>query len=214
MTITISTDQNADTIIAAFDLLARTEPELRRLSNGVTPARLSKPPGTSERSFTETLARIVNCESRTSEAIPRALPAKEPSFTPIHPGRPRRGTLGRNLGKVTSPLPSTTALAGSQISDRDWALVVMWFVALNVLDLGLTLHLVGRGAVEMNPVMAALLDGGWGWAAAFKLATSAGVAAGLWVGRRHLLIRRTGIAFLVLLAAITVYQVVDVWAAS
>ncbi|HAX81683.1 MAG TPA: hypothetical protein DCY40_03825 [Actinobacteria bacterium] len=115
---------------------------------------------------------------------------------------------------MASSLSSTTALAGSQISDRDWALVVMWFVALNVLDLGLTLHLVDRGAVEMNPVMAALLDGGWGWAAAFKLVTSAGVAAGLWVGRRHLLVRRTGIAFLILLAAITVYQVVDVWVAA
>lgn len=99
----------------------------------------------------------------------------------------------------------------SRLSDADWAQVVMWFVALNVLDLGMTLHLVGRGAREMNPIMAALLDAGWEWAALFKVVTTTGVAAGLWLGRRHLLVRRTGIAFVVLFAAVALYQIVDVW---
>ena len=82
-------------------------------------------------------------------------------------------------------------------------------IALNVLDLGLTLHLVGRGAVEMNPVMAALLDAGWEWATLFKVGVTLGVAAGLWWGRSHLFVRRTGIAFVVLFALITLYQVID-----
>ena len=106
-----------------------------------------------------------------------------------------------------------TTLAHRRISDPDWAVVVMWFIALNVLDLGLTLHLIGQGAVEMNPIMATLLDAGWEWAAVFKAGTTAGVAAGLWLGRRHLLVRRTGVAFVVLFATLTVYQVVNVWAA-
>lgn len=106
-----------------------------------------------------------------------------------------------------------TTLADRRMSDPDWAVVVMWFVALNSLDLGLTLHLIGQGAVEMNPIMATLLDAGWEWAAAFKAVTTAGVAAGLWLGRRHLLVRRTGVAFVVFFAALTVYQVVNVWMA-
>lgn len=99
--------------------------------------------------------------------------------------------------------------ASFPLSDRDWLLLVAWFVALNLLDLGLTLHLIARGATEMNPVMAALLDAGWGWAAAFKAIVTLGVAAGLWLGRRHLLVRRTGVAFVVLFAAIVAYQVID-----
>ncbi len=100
-------------------------------------------------------------------------------------------------------------VAGGRLTDRDWSVLVMWFIALNVLDLGLTLHLVGRGAVEMNPVMAALLDAGWEWATLFKVSVTLGVAAGLWWGRRHLFVRRTGIAFVVLFAVITLYQVID-----
>lgn len=98
-----------------------------------------------------------------------------------------------------------------RISDRDWAVVVLWFAALNVLDLGLTLHLINQGAVEMNPIMSTLLDTGWEWAAGFKVVTTAGVATGLWLGRRHLLVRRTGIAFVVLFVALIAYQVVDLW---
>lgn len=106
-----------------------------------------------------------------------------------------------------------TIPAGRRLSDRDWSVVVMWFVALNVLDLGMTLHLVERGAVEMNPVMASLLSAGWEWAAAFKGAVTVGVAAGLWLGRRHQFVRRTGIAFVGLLGLVMVYQLVDLWVA-
>jgi hypothetical protein len=94
-------------------------------------------------------------------------------------------------------------------ADRNWVLVVACFVVLNVADLGLTLHLVSRGASELNPVMARLLEAGWAWAAGFKVIMTLGVAAGLWFGRGHLLVRRTGVAFLMLFAAITAYQVID-----
>ena len=83
----IPTDQTADNIRAVLDLLAKTGPELRRLGKGMTPAQLTKPLGKGERSVTECLAHILNCESRTSEVIILALAAKEPSFTPIHPER-------------------------------------------------------------------------------------------------------------------------------
>jgi len=95
------------------------------------------------------------------------------------------------------------------LPDHVWVLVVAGFVTLSALDLGLTLHLISRGASEVNPAMARLLEAGWGWAAGFKAIVTIGVAAGLWFGRGHLLVRRTGVAFLVLFVAITAYQVID-----
>lgn len=83
----ISTDQTAENISAVLDLLARTGPDLRRLSRGMTAAQLVKPLGKGERSVTECLAHILNCESRAAEVIVLALAAKEPAFVPIHPER-------------------------------------------------------------------------------------------------------------------------------
>lgn len=110
--------------------------------------------------------------------------------------------------------PATAVtVTSSRLSDAGWALVVLWFVSLNILDLGLTLHLINQGAVEMNPIMAALLEARWEWAALFKVLTTTTVATGLWLGRRHLMVRRTGIAFVVFFVALIAYQVVDVWMA-
>ena len=107
-----------------------------------------------------------------------------------------------------------TAISRTRLSDGGWALVVLWFVALNMLDLGLTLHLVNQGAVEMNPIMSALLETRWESAALFKVLTTTAVAAGLWFGRRHLLVRRTGIAFVAFFVLLIAYQVIDVWMAG
>jgi hypothetical protein len=100
-----------------------------------------------------------------------------------------------------------------RLDDVDWLVVVAWFVALNVLDLGLTLHLIEGGAVEMNPIMRSLLDAGWLWAVGFKAVLTVGVAAGLWLGRRHQLVRRVGVAFVTLFVAIIAYELIDIWIA-
>lgn len=97
-----------------------------------------------------------------------------------------------------------------RLDDAGWAQVVLWFLALNILDLGLTLHLIARGATEMNPIMATMLDAGWQWAALYKAVLAGLVAAGLWFGREHRLVRRAGIAFVVLFVALIGYQVIDV----
>jgi hypothetical protein len=101
-----------------------------------------------------------------------------------------------------------------RLDDAGWAQVVLWFIALNVLDLGLTLHLIGQGAVEMNPVMATMLDAGWEWAAVYKASLTGLVALGLWFGRAHRLVRRAGIAFVVLFVAIIAYEILDVVVAA
>lgn len=95
--------------------------------------------------------------------------------------------------------------------ERAWAGLIGCFVALNVLDLALTAHLISRGAVELNPIMAMLLDSGWQAAAGLKASVTLGVAVGLWWGRDHRLVRRTGVGFVVLFAAITAYQTLGVW---
>ena len=101
-----------------------------------------------------------------------------------------------------------------RLDDTGWAQVVLWFVALNVLDMGLTLHLIAEGAVEMNPIMATMLDAGWQWAALYKFSLTGLVALGLWFGRAHRLVRRAGIGFVVLFVAIIGYEILDVVVAA
>ncbi len=76
-----------------------------------------------------------------------------------------------------------------------------------------TLTLLDRGATELNPVMAALLEAGPIWAVLFKLAVTAAVAAGLWWGRRHRLVRIAGLGFVAALSVVVAYEMVNLAAA-
>jgi hypothetical protein len=88
-----------------------------------------------------------------------------------------------------------TAVRGVWLSDRAWFYLVLWFIGLNAFDLAMTLRTVELGAVELNPIMASFLDAGWAAAAAFKGVITLGVAAGLWFGRRHRIVRQAGVGF-------------------
>ena len=105
-----------------------------------------------------------------------------------------------------------TFLTDLRWSDRAWFYLVASFVALSAADLGMTLRLVDLGAVELNPVMASVLDAGWAWATVFKGSITFGVTTGLWFGRRHRIVRQTGAAFVAVLVAVTIYQLVNLWA--
>lgn len=96
-----------------------------------------------------------------------------------------------------------------QLSDRVWTQVVGAFVALSALDLALTVRLTDLGAVELNPLMAAFLEAGWLWAAAFKATITLGVAAGLWFGRHHRVVRQTAIAFVAVFTLLVSYEVAN-----
>jgi len=104
-----------------------------------------------------------------------------------------------------------TALMGVRSSDRAWFALILWFVALNALDLAMTLRTVDLGAVELNPVMASALAAGLGWAVALKGVVTAGVAAGLWFGRRHQAVRRAGVGFVAVFVMLAVYQLLNLW---
>jgi hypothetical protein len=106
-----------------------------------------------------------------------------------------------------------TGREGVWLSDRAWLYVVLWFIGLNAFDLAMTLRTVDLGAVELNPVMASALAAGLGWAVALKGVVTAGVAAGLWFGRRHRIVRRAGVGFVAAFVALAAYQLLNLWSA-
>ena len=61
--------------------------KLESLSKRFSAEQLREPLGSGERSFTEDLAHLLNCEARSSEAIYLALLEDEPLFIDIHPER-------------------------------------------------------------------------------------------------------------------------------
>ena len=88
----ISTAQTDSNIKEVLRLLAETPTQLEGLSKGLSNRQLREPLGKGERSFTETLAHLINCEALSSEAIYLALLANEPFLAAIH--------AERDLGKL------------------------------------------------------------------------------------------------------------------
>jgi hypothetical protein len=83
----ISTEGTKANIAKVKDLLADTPVKLARLSKSLPVEWLRQPLGSGERSLTEDLAHLINCEALSSEAIYLALLADEPLFIDIHPER-------------------------------------------------------------------------------------------------------------------------------
>jgi hypothetical protein len=83
----ISTEVTKANIEKVQDLLADSPIRLERLGKRLSAAGLRQPLGSGERSLTEDLAHLINCEARSSEAIYLALLADEPLFIEIHPER-------------------------------------------------------------------------------------------------------------------------------
>ena len=83
----ISTEATNANIAKVKDLLADTPLKLESLSKRFSAQQLREPLGSGERSFTEDLAHLLNCEARSSEAIYLALLADEPLFIDLHPER-------------------------------------------------------------------------------------------------------------------------------
>jgi len=83
----ISAIQTEANIREIMQWLADTPTRLRKLSKGLSDNKLHEPLGKGERFFTEGLAHLLNCESRSFEAICLALLAKDPVITRFHPER-------------------------------------------------------------------------------------------------------------------------------
>lgn len=87
----ISTEQTDANINEVLRLLKETPDKLAELSKGLSQKQLHAPlgsgPGSKERSFTETLAHLVNTEAISSESIYLALMLHEPLIANIHAER-------------------------------------------------------------------------------------------------------------------------------
>jgi DinB superfamily len=88
----ISTEQTDSNIQEVLRLLRETPEKLEGLSKGLSEEQLRKPMSSAERSFTEVLAHIINCEAITSESIYLALLRNEPLIADLH--------AERDLGKL------------------------------------------------------------------------------------------------------------------
>jgi hypothetical protein len=94
------------------------------------------------------------------------------------------------------------------LSRSTFALVAV-LVATNILnlaDLGLTLHLMQRGAQEANPVMGGLFAMGPATAILFKAAILAVVTLGMWGLRRHRLVVALSVLTLAGFAVLVAYE--------
>ncbi|HSL30933.1 MAG TPA: DinB family protein [Anaerolineales bacterium] len=83
----ISTEPTPENITQVLDLLAEMPDRLERLAKDPTDPQLHQPLRPGERSFTETLAHLIYCEDRSSEAIYLALIMNEPLMPEVHPER-------------------------------------------------------------------------------------------------------------------------------
>lgn len=83
----IPTEQTEENVREVLLFLSETPVRLERLSKGLSEKRLREPLGNGERSFSEAMAHLLNCEARSSEAITLALMLKEPMLAHVHPER-------------------------------------------------------------------------------------------------------------------------------
>ena len=83
----ISTAYTSTSTSKILELLQDDLEKLEEWSRLFPPEKLQQPLAKGKRSFTETLAHLINVEARTSEAIYRALLENEPLMAEIHPER-------------------------------------------------------------------------------------------------------------------------------
>jgi DinB superfamily len=83
----ISTELTQANIVKVIGLLTEAPQAAQRLCEGLTEAQCRQPLAAGERSVTEVVAHLLNCEARTSEAVYLALLVDEPLLADIHPER-------------------------------------------------------------------------------------------------------------------------------
>lgn len=116
----------------------------------------------------------------------------------------RLGFVRRQIGGGPARTAYDRMLGAYRYRPRSLALVLIAIATLNIADLLLTLRVIELGAVELNPIMAALIESGPLLASLFKVSIGLGVVAAMWAMRRY---RRVLEASLLLLGGFTVLVV-------
>lgn len=127
---TISTEQTPANITAALDILRQIPPRLAELSAGLSTEQLQTPLGEGERSFTENMAHLINCEARSAETIYAALVLNEPLMLTIHAERDWGKLLRHDAWPLADLLTYFTFRRGVMLrvleglTDQQWGRVV------------------------------------------------------------------------------------------
>lgn len=83
----ISTETTEENIAAVLAILQGIPARLEAVGKLLSAAELAAPLGRNERSPTQILAHLINCEARTAEAIYLALLLNDPLIHKVHPER-------------------------------------------------------------------------------------------------------------------------------
>jgi len=126
----------------------------------------------------------------------------------------RRSGFDRRRAVCRSPVAA--ALEGQVLRLRDQpALLAEWLVLVNLLsvvDLLVTLAVVRMGAVELNPIMARLLELGPAPAAVAKVGIVMLATVGLWRLRRHRAALTTAVALVAVYGSLVTFELIGlVW---
>jgi len=113
----------------------------------------------------------------------------------------RLGFVRRQIGGGQARVAYDRMLGTYRYNPQSFALVLISVTMLNIADLLLTLRVVELGAVELNPIMAALIESDPLLASLFKVMIGLVVVAAMWAMRRY---RRVLEASLLLLGGFTV----------
>ena len=126
----------------------------------------------------------------------------------------RRSGFDRRRSVCSSPVAVAVEAPALRLSDRS-ALLVELLVLVNLfsaIDLLITLELLRLGAVELNPIMARLLESGLGTAAAAKLGVVLLGTLGLWLLRRHRAAPTTAVALVAVYGSLVTFELVGlIW---
>lgn len=101
----ISMEQNKSNVEEVLHLLRETSARLESLSNGLSEKQLQTAVGPGERTPTEILAHLINCEALTSDSVYLALLRNEPLIAGLHAER----DLGKLLRFDRLPFPELLA---------------------------------------------------------------------------------------------------------
>jgi hypothetical protein len=120
----------------------------------------------------------------------------------------RRSGFDRRAERDASSVRATYAdwirrIAASPVR---YGTVAAAIFVLNMVDLLLTYRALERGAIELNPVMAALLDAGYGVAGVVKIGVSALVVVLGWRLRRYRRVVEVSLLLAVVLGAVVLYH--------
>lgn len=102
----------------------------------------------------------------------------------------------------------TPSLVTGTLRDQPYVLlsILVLINILSVADWILTLRALGGGAVEGNPLLAAMITGNPTAAFLFKLAATLGVTIALWSWRKYRAVLATALAALLIYGGLMVYH--------